>query len=111
MITEQEYQRYLTDIIDSWPKLDVSLAGGIRKGELICATASRLTGKSGFSGIFLGGELPDEYSSLRGGGKTCLGEDLLYRELFGRSLWEEPEYILMKTSSKQSRYVRVWRNK
>lgn len=59
------------------------------------------------------------FYSLRGGGKTCLIFDLEWRDLTGESLWAEPDwldgewisYTLMKTKSKQSRYVRVWRNK
>lgn len=98
MITEQEYQRYLTDIIDSWPKLDVSLAGGIRKGELICATASRLTGKSVFQGMILCHEQP-----------APINYDWIVVDEWKRKWFSN--CILMKTSSKQCRYIRVWRNK
>lgn len=95
-----------------------SISDGTRRSELVVVCGGgRSQGKSSFENMFI--EDNPMWNSLRGGGKTCLGMDLWYREMFGESFWTEPDwlegewvvYTLMKTKSKQSRYVRVWRNK
>lgn len=86
------------EFMDSWPKFDVSLAGGIRKGELICDTASRFVGKSVFQGMILCLESP-----------APINYDWIVVDEWKRKWFSN--CILMKTSSKQPRHIRVWRNK
>lgn len=129
MITENEYHRYLNAIIedsplsestqaglrcggktglamaqaqrefmDNWDKLNLKFSGGIKKGELVFIGGGRSQGKSYFQDVFLQSNesVPLNYDWV-------ILDDWQYQSHTG--------YTLMKTKSKQSRYVRVWRNK
>lgn len=84
--------------MDNWDKLNLKFSGGIKQGELVFIGGGRSQGKSYFQDVFVDGKsfTPNEID--------WVVIDEWKRKWFSNC-------VLMKTKSKQSRYVRVWRNK
>lgn len=78
------------------------LVGGVREGEIILVGGGRSQGKSYFQDVFVDGEsfTPNEIDWI-------VFDDWL-DHLKSNDLIN---CVLMKSKSKQSRYIRVWRNK
>lgn len=90
------------------------LVGGVREGEIILVGGGRSQGKSYFQDVFVDGEsfTPNEIDWFSVDECEEDYTTINTEYLWGYNVWKSAvsPSILMKSSSKQSRYVRVWSN-